>query len=112
MLCTDPARLHELPVEQAMFERALTALPERRRMVIDRLFGTSGCEKITPKELAKILGVTDSRVIQLKQETLQMLNEILVHKLDYHGNHNTEGCSAKCCEPKKTKRKPLYNLED
>jgi len=55
----------------AYLRDAVTLLPERQRLVIVGYF----LEGRTSQELARFLGVTESRVSQLRSEALQMLKE-------------------------------------
>lgn len=61
--------LPELPGTRARLLRAIEALPERERRLVERLFwdGAQG------REVARELGVTPSRVIQLREQALARL---------------------------------------
>src|SRR5215471_6772649 len=65
--------LEELETRElhAYLRDAVTLLPERQRLVIVGYF----LQERTSQELARFLGVTESRVSQLRSEALQMLKE-------------------------------------
>lgn len=73
---TDPASLEpseELEVRElhAYLRDAVTLLPERHRLVVVGYF----IEERTSQELARFLGVTESRVSQMRSEALAMLRQ-------------------------------------
>ena len=70
---SNPEPLEELEHRElhAYLSDAVSLLPERHRLVIVGYF----LEGRTSQELARFLGVTESRISQLRSESLQMLRE-------------------------------------
>jgi RNA polymerase sigma factor for flagellar operon FliA len=75
---------------------AVTLLPERQRFVIMGYF----LEGRTSLELARFLGVTESRVSQLRSEALQMLKEGI--EAQYSGHAVETDCAGRVARRKAT----------
>ena len=56
--------------------RALEALPERERQVIELRYGLSGAEPLTLEEVGKTFGVTRERIRQIENNTLKKLKRL------------------------------------
>jgi len=56
--------------------RALDALPERERKVIELRYGLSGGEPLTLEEVGKTFGVTRERIRQIENNTLKKLKRL------------------------------------
>jgi RNA polymerase primary sigma factor len=56
--------------------RALAALPERDRQVIELRYGLSGVEPLTLEEVGHTLGVTRERIRQIENNTLKKLQHL------------------------------------
>ena len=56
--------------------RALEALPERERQVIELRYGLSGTEPLTLEEVGKAFGVTRERIRQIENNTLKKLKRL------------------------------------
>jgi RNA polymerase primary sigma factor len=56
--------------------RALDALPERERQVIELRYGLSGTEPLTLEEVGRTFGVTRERVRQIEGSTLKKLQHL------------------------------------
>ena len=56
--------------------RALEALPERERRVIELRYGLSGSEPLTLEEVGRTFGVTRERVRQIETNTLRKLKRL------------------------------------
>jgi RNA polymerase primary sigma factor len=56
--------------------RALNALPERDRQVIELRYGLSGMEPLTLEEVGRTFGVTRERVRQIESSTLKKLQQL------------------------------------
>jgi RNA polymerase primary sigma factor len=56
--------------------RALDALPERDRQVIELRYGLSGLEPLTLEEVGKTFGVTRERIRQIENNTLKKLKRL------------------------------------
>ena len=57
-------------------KRALEALPERERQVIELRYGLSGAEPLTLEEVGKTFGVTRERIRQIENNTLKKLKRL------------------------------------
>jgi RNA polymerase primary sigma factor len=57
-------------------QRALNALPERERQVIELRFGLRGHEPLTLEEVGEAFGVTRERVRQIETNTLRKLKQL------------------------------------
>jgi RNA polymerase primary sigma factor len=53
--------------------KALDALPERERQVIELRYGLSGAEPLTLEEVGRTFGVTRERIRQIETNTLKKL---------------------------------------
>jgi RNA polymerase primary sigma factor len=56
--------------------KALNALPERERRVIELRYGLRGHEPLTLEEVGRALGVTRERVRQIETNTLRKLKRL------------------------------------
>jgi RNA polymerase primary sigma factor len=56
--------------------RALDALPERERQVIELRYGLSGAEPLTLEEVGRTFGVTRERIRQIETNTLKRLRAL------------------------------------
>jgi RNA polymerase primary sigma factor len=57
-------------------QRALDALPERERQVIELRFGLNGNEPLTLEEVGRAFGVTRERIRQIETNTLKKLKQL------------------------------------
>ncbi|HEX5713425.1 MAG TPA: sigma-70 family RNA polymerase sigma factor [Solirubrobacterales bacterium] len=57
-------------------QRALQALPERERQVIELRYGLSGADPLTLEEVGKTFGVTRERIRQIENNTLKKLQRL------------------------------------
>jgi len=57
-------------------QRALNALPERERQVIELRFGLRGHEPLTLEEVGRAFGVTRERIRQIETNTLKKLKQL------------------------------------
>jgi RNA polymerase primary sigma factor len=57
-------------------QRALNALPERERQVIELRYGLRGHEPLTLEEVGRAFGVTRERVRQIENNTLKKLKQL------------------------------------
>jgi RNA polymerase primary sigma factor len=57
-------------------KRALDALPERERQVIELRYGLSGMEPLTLEEVGRTFGVTRERIRQIETNTLKKLRAL------------------------------------
>ena len=56
--------------------KALAALPERERQVIELRYGLSGLEPLTLEEVGRTFGVTRERIRQIETNTLKKLRAL------------------------------------
>jgi RNA polymerase primary sigma factor len=56
--------------------KALNALPERERQVIELRYGLSGVEPLTLEEVGQAFGVTRERIRQIENNTLKKLKQL------------------------------------
>jgi RNA polymerase primary sigma factor len=78
-----PDETTEQPFERATetlqrrdIERALDALPERERQVIQLRYGLTGQEPLTLEEVGRAFGVTRERIRQIETNTLRKLKRL------------------------------------
>jgi RNA polymerase primary sigma factor len=78
-----PDETTESPFERATeslqrhdVQRALDALPERERQVIELRFGLRGHEPLTLEEVGRAFGVTRERIRQIETNTLKKLKQL------------------------------------
>src|SRR6187551_769018 len=57
-------------------QRALAALPDRERRVIELRYGLSGAEPLTLEEVGRTFGVTRERIRQIENNTLKKLKRL------------------------------------
>jgi RNA polymerase primary sigma factor len=57
-------------------QRALEALPERERQVIELRYGLAGAEPLTLEEVGRTFGVTRERIRQIENNTLKKLKRL------------------------------------
>jgi RNA polymerase primary sigma factor len=57
-------------------KKALEALPERERRVIELRYGLAGAEPLTLEEVGRTFGVTRERIRQIENNTLKKLKRL------------------------------------
>ena len=63
-------------LQRADIQRALDALPERERQVIELRYGLRGHEPLTLEEVGRAFGVTRERIRQIENNTLKKLKQL------------------------------------
>src|SRR3954454_4983611 len=63
-------------LQQEGVRKALDALPDRERQVIELRYGLSGTEPLTLEEVGKAFGVTRERIRQIENNTLKKLKRL------------------------------------
>src|SRR5215207_8207905 len=63
-------------LQQEGVRRALEALPERERQVIELRYGLTGLEPLTLEEVGRTFGVTRERIRQIENNTLKKLKRL------------------------------------
>ena len=61
--------------EKAMVKRLVDALPERERQIIELRFGLRGGRELTQKEVADLLGISQSYISRLEKKIIERLKE-------------------------------------
>ena len=65
-----------LSLRRGDIDRALDALPDRERKVIEMRFGLSGAQPCTLEEVGRAFGVTRERIRQIENNTLKKLESL------------------------------------
>ena len=63
-------------LQQEGVRKALEALPERERQVIELRYGLTGLEPLTLEEVGRTFGVTRERIRQIENNTLKKLKRL------------------------------------
>ena len=71
-----PSRKRASTCRSEGVRRALDALPERERQVIELRYGLSGLEPLTLEEVGSTFGVTRERIRQIENNTLKKLQRL------------------------------------
>ena len=71
----------EEDVEHQLLREALSRLPERDRYIIDLRFGLHGGEERTQKEVADLLGISQSYISRLEKRIMQRLRRDLLRQV-------------------------------
>jgi RNA polymerase primary sigma factor len=71
-----PLESAEDAMQRQDVQRALEALPERERQVIELRFGLRGIEPLTLEEVGRAFGVTRERIRQIETNTLKKLKQL------------------------------------
>ena len=76
ILCTDSDAVYkdiETGVEKELLRGALEKLPERDRLIMDLRFGLGGKEEMTQKDVADLLGISQSYISRLEKKIIARL---------------------------------------
>ncbi len=68
-------------VEHQLLREALSRLPERDRYIIDLRFGLCGGREMTQKEVADLLGISQSYISRLEKRIMQRLRRDLLRQV-------------------------------
>ncbi len=71
----------EQDVEQQLLHEALARLPERDRYIISLRFGLNGVPERTQKEVADLLGISQSYISRLEKRIMQRLRRELLRQV-------------------------------
>ncbi|MBE6985419.1 MAG: RNA polymerase sporulation sigma factor SigE [Ruminococcaceae bacterium] len=71
----------EEDVEHQLLRQALSRLPERDRYIISLRFGLDGCAEKTQKEVADLLGISQSYISRLEKRIMQRLRRDLLRQV-------------------------------
>ena len=71
----------EEDVEQQLLREALSRLPERDRHIISLRFGLGGMQEKTQKEVADLLGISQSYISRLEKRIMQRLRRDILRQV-------------------------------
>ncbi len=70
----------EADAEVAVLRQAVQELPPREKEIISMRFGMNGCKELTQKEVAQILGISQSYISRLEKRILQKLRKEFIRQ--------------------------------
>ena len=73
---TEPFEEASEHLQKEGVRKALDALPERERQVIELRYGLSGMEPLTLEEVGRAFGVTRERIRQIENSTLKKMKRL------------------------------------
>jgi RNA polymerase sporulation-specific sigma factor len=65
----------ESSVDQELLQKALLILPERERRIMSLRFGLDGADEMTQKEVADMLGISQSYISRLEKKIVKKLRK-------------------------------------
>jgi len=71
----------ERKIERQHMIEAITSLDERERYIMECRFGLTGQEEMTQKEVAELLGISQSYISRLEKKIISELRESLNHPI-------------------------------
>ena len=71
----------EEDVEQQLLREALSRLPDRDRHIITLRFGLDGTQEMTQKEVADLLGISQSYISRLEKRIMQRLRRDILRQV-------------------------------
>ena len=71
----------EEDVEHQLLREALARLPERDRYIVSMRFGLSGMQEKTQKEVADMMGISQSYISRLEKRIMQRLRRALLRQV-------------------------------
>ena len=63
-----------------LLRQALQDLPERERQIIHMRFGLGGCREMTQKEVAQVMGISQSYISRMEKRIMQRLKKEMLLK--------------------------------
>lgn len=67
-------------VDLCVLRQAVKALPEREREIVRRRFGLEGCKEQTQKEVAEIMGISQSYISRLEKRIMLKLRKEMIRQ--------------------------------
>jgi len=67
-------------VDLHLLRQALQELPERERQIIYMRFGLNGCREMTQKEVAQVMGISQSYISRMEKRIMQRLKKEMLLK--------------------------------
>ncbi|MBE6994346.1 MAG: RNA polymerase sporulation sigma factor SigE [Ruminococcaceae bacterium] len=84
VLGTEPdfiTRQVEDDVDRRLLREAVRSLPERDRQIVAMRFGLGGCDEMTQKEVADVLGISQSYISRLEKRIIGRLKKDMLRKM-------------------------------
>ncbi|HIU21506.1 MAG TPA: sigma-70 family RNA polymerase sigma factor, partial [Candidatus Limadaptatus stercorigallinarum] len=78
VLGTEPDSIYkdvELSAEKEMLRESFSRLPERERKIVEMRFGLDGKEEKTQKEIAEMMGISQSYISRLEKKIVSSLKK-------------------------------------
>ena len=78
VLGTEPDAIYkdvETSQEKEMLRESFSKLPERERMIVELRFGLDGKEEMTQKEIAEMMGISQSYISRLEKKIVSSLKK-------------------------------------
>ncbi|MCD7858668.1 MAG: RNA polymerase sporulation sigma factor SigE [Firmicutes bacterium] len=76
---TVSARLEE-DVDRMLLRKALGSLPEREKEIVSLRYGLNGCREKTQKEVAALMGISQSYISRLEKRIIQKLKKEILRE--------------------------------
>ena len=67
-------------VDLCVLRQALQELPPREREIVNMRFGLGGCQELTQKEVAQIMGISQSYISRLEKRIMQRLRKDFIRQ--------------------------------
>lgn len=68
--------------DKKMLRESIAALNPRERRIIELRFGLNGCQEYTQKEVAEIMGISQSYISRLEKRTISRLHREMVKRME------------------------------
>ena len=68
--------------DKKMLRESIATLSPRERRIIELRFGLQGCREFTQKEVAEIMGISQSYISRLEKKTISRLKKEMVRRLE------------------------------
>ena len=72
----------EEDADKKMLRESIAALNPRERQIIELRFGLYGCKEYTQKEVAEIMGISQSYISRLEKRTISRLHREMVRRME------------------------------
>jgi RNA polymerase sporulation-specific sigma factor len=67
-------------VDRQLLRKALRSLPQRELEIINMRFGLGGCQERTQKEVAQLMGISQSYISRLEKKIMAKLKKELIRQ--------------------------------
>lgn len=68
--------------DKKMLRESIAALSPRERRIIELRFGLQGCREYTQKEVAEIMGISQSYISRLEKRTISRLHKEMLRRME------------------------------